>query len=168
MREIQLTQNQVAQIDDEDFEWLSEWKWYAWRRSEIYGWYAIRSDKIDGQPVQVRMHVAIWERHNEQSVLEGNVVDHHNGNSLDNQQSNLRQASFVQNRQNSRMRSDNSSGFKGVSLVSGKEKFRAYISPPNTKPIHLGTFDSILEAAEAYNTAAIEIHGEFARLNEIR
>jgi hypothetical protein len=93
-------------------------------------------------------------------------VDHINGNSLDNRMSNLRSCTHQQNRCNSKLSSNNSTGFKGVDYMKSKEKFRARIKY-QYKEIHLGLFEYAEDAALAYNDAAITYFGEFARLNII-
>jgi hypothetical protein len=95
----------------------------------------------------------------------GLLVDHRNGNTLDNRRTNLRLATCSQNRINSqRDKSKTSSRYVGVSLEKGRGKWLAYISY-NGKRIHLGRFDNELDAARAYDLAAVKYHGEFARLN---
>jgi hypothetical protein len=89
------------------------------------------------------------------------VIDHINGNRSDNRLCNLRQATRSQNLINSKLRSDNSSGFKGVSWCSGKKKWDARIYSA-TKLRLLGRFKTKEEAIAAYATAAAELHGEFA------
>lgn len=91
------------------------------------------------------------------------VVDHINGNSLDNRRSNLRISTNAQNLWNRRAPRSNTSGFKGVA-PSGRNKWVAYINVNNEK-IHLGTFLTKEDAALAYNKAALEHHGQFAKVN---
>lgn len=93
---------------------------------------------------------------------EGSQVDHINGNKLDNRRSNLRLATASQNRANKGKIVNNTSGYKGVSL-SGK-KWAADIAMNKVK-VRLGRFDTPEEAAKAYDQAARELHGEFARPN---
>jgi hypothetical protein len=95
-------------------------------------------------------------------------VDHLNGLSLDNRRSNLRQASAAQNVQNQPKRrgpgGPSHSQYKGVSLFTRTGRWRAAISV-NRRQKHLGYFATEEEAARAYDRAALEVHGEFARLN---
>ncbi len=93
-------------------------------------------------------------------------VDHINGNRLDNRKCNLRLATRSQNLQNSRKRTGCSSRFKGVNWLGQNKRWRARIKVFG-KEIALGCFISELEAAEAYNKAAKEHFGDFAKLNEI-
>lgn len=95
----------------------------------------------------------------------GEYVDHINGNTLDNRKSNLRICRKQQNEFNTKRRSDNRSGFRGV-CAARRGKFRAYINKDG-KQYHLGEFSDPVEAAKAYNAKAVEFFGEFARLNPI-
>jgi len=90
------------------------------------------------------------------------MVDHRNGNGLDNRRANLRPATKSQNGANRLIAASNKSGFKGVDLKKGR--WRAQIKVVGSK-IHLGYFDLAEEAARAYDMAAIEAFGEFATLN---
>lgn len=89
------------------------------------------------------------------------MVDHINGNKLDNRKSNLRICTDAENARNSSKKSGN---FKGVQWRSDKHKFRARIMD-NGKEIFIGYFTNEIEAAKAYDTKAKELFGEFARLN---
>jgi AP2 domain len=90
-------------------------------------------------------------------------VDHSDGDGLNNCRDNLRNGAGFRNRVNTRLRSDNSSGFKGV--YRDGHRWRATITPENMKSIHLGMFDSPEEAAYAYDQAAVSFFGEYARTN---
>jgi hypothetical protein len=89
------------------------------------------------------------------------LLDHRNRNKADNRWSNLRPATRGQNAYNSTIRCDNTSGFKGVSSHTGG-RWRASMQIDGIQR-HIGTFDTAEEAAEAYRTAVIPSHGEFAR-----
>jgi len=73
---------------------------------------------------------------------------------------------FAQNGRNSKLKRNNTTGYKGVNHIQKTGRFRAYIAP-DRKQIHLGCFDTAMEAARAYNEAASLYFGEFARLNVI-
>jgi hypothetical protein len=90
------------------------------------------------------------------------LVDHKDNNGLNNQKYNLRVCTQWQNLRNSTRRSNNTSGFKGVSRFRNK-----WISRIRTDEgrICLGTFNTPEEAAIAYDEAALKYHGEFANLN---
>jgi len=93
---------------------------------------------------------------------DGTDVDHRNMDRVDNRRSNLRLATRAENLRNQGLSRNNTSGFKGVSRLDGK--WRAEIRV-KWKLIYLGLFDDKVEAARAYDTAAKEHFGEFARLN---
>jgi len=95
----------------------------------------------------------------------GQVVDHVNGDPLDNRRSNLRVCTTAQNLANKKRPSTNTSGYKGVVWRPSRGKWEAAIQPRSGYRF-LGRFDDPWEAAQAYNAAAIELYGEFARLNE--
>lgn len=89
-------------------------------------------------------------------------VDHIDGDKLNNNRRNLRWATTHENGRNAKMRSDNTSGYKGVSYHKSNGKWRSRINDCG-KNRHLGYFDTAEEAAAAYRAAAICLHGEFAR-----
>ena len=93
-------------------------------------------------------------------------VDHINGITLDNRESNLRLCTSKENRCNNKKHKNNTSGFKGVCYHKRDNKWHSQITM-NMKKIHLGYFTDKIEAAKVYNDAAIKYHREFARLNRI-
>lgn len=93
-------------------------------------------------------------------------IDHEDGDGLNNQRGNLRIATVSQNRQNRGPGRDNQLGVKGVYYSVGKGKYRVSIRAEG-KTSHVGYFNTIDEAATAYNAAAKKFHGEFAWLNEV-
>ncbi|MHC4389402.1 MAG: HNH endonuclease, partial [Planctomycetota bacterium] len=97
------------------------------------------------------------------NVPEGYVIDHINGDGLDNRKANLRLATVAQNAWNANKRNPRS-GYKGVCFAGEKRLWRAAIVC-NRKRIHLGYFRDRTTAAKAYDTAAKRLHGEFASLN---
>lgn len=116
-----------------------------------------------GIKLEKRMYVAhrvIWLLvHGEWPVHQ---IDHKDGNGMNNVLSNLRVATPQQNMMNMRICKRNSTGIKGVFMVRGAKKFSAAIHH-NYGRKHLGTFDTKEQAGEAYEKAAIELFGEFAR-----
>jgi hypothetical protein len=153
---VSLTKGYVATVDASDVEKVRHWNWSAlMSRNTIY---ARRAQYFNGKPRVILMHRAILDC---QSGLE---VDHIDGNGLNNCRNNLRLASPSENRRNQRKRSDNSSGFKGVSWYPQRGKWRALIGI-NGKIKHLGYFLTAEEAHQAYCLASAEIHREFGRAN---
>jgi hypothetical protein len=157
---IPLTKGQTAIVDAIDAD-LAQLKWYAMVRT--YTYYAARQKFIDGRYIHFRLHQEILPRILGRKLVKGEYVDHINGDGLDNRRSNLRLATKAQNQRNQRLRRDNKSGFKGVCWDNRAKKWRALIRF-NGKQKTLGYFDTPEEAYEAYCAAAIELHGEFARL----
>lgn len=151
---IQLTRGKFAIVDAADFRMLSQWSWSAkWDGSN---WYAESYSAPKGNRSIARMH----------QLLAGVGADHIDGNGLNNTRANLRSASSSQNAFNRRIPSTNSSGFKGVSWHKRIRKWQAKIGCQG-KVTYLGYFATAEEAARAYNAAARELFGEYARLNEV-
>jgi len=96
----------------------------------------------------------------------GMFVDHIDGSPLNNRKGNLRVCRKQQNEFNTKVRRDNTCGYRGV-CPSRRGKFRAYINL-NGKQESLGEYLRPEDAARAYNKRAVELFGEFARLNEIK
>ena len=159
MKEIPLTQGKVSFVDDEDFEFLSRWKWSNWTTSRRRTSYAIRSTYINGKRGTIFMHRAILGLSD--SSIHG---DHHDGNGLNNIHSNLRTATCSQNSHNRQIPLNNSSGFKGVYRHKYGRSWHARIKV-NDKMLDCGHYQTPANAAIAYNIAALQYFGEFARLN---
>ena len=151
VKTILLTQNKIAFVDDEDFEKLNKYKWYAFR--SYSGKYYARRKK---SKKNIAMHREILNF--------PPMIDHINRDGLDNRRSNLRVCDNSQNRINSKMCRHNSSGFRGVSWFKITKKWVVHIAKDNKK-ITVGYFTDKIKAAEAYDAKAKQLHGEFAILN---
>lgn len=161
MIEILLTQGQVAMIDDDDFELVSQHKWFAERRvkRKKIKWYACTNIWVSTNRFRIlRMHSLIMGK------KPGLEIDHKDNNGLNNQKSNLRFVTRAQNLINRSGRSSSSSKYKGVSLSMRNGKWMARICRDG-RQIYLGYFDNEVKAAEVYDEAAKVLHEEFARLN---
>lgn len=155
MKEIQLTKNKVAIVDDEDFDAIvAMGKWTAHSKG-----YAYRFHVTDGQRKCVLMQNVVADR----AGMSGRI-DHRDRDKLNNRRSNLRTASRSQNGANQERRQNNSSGYKGVAWHRQCEKWCAYIKVDG-KRLHLGLFVNLVDAAQAYDRAARKYFGEFACLN---
>jgi hypothetical protein len=158
MKRIPLTQGKYAIVDDGDYKWLSQWKWYAVKSYNTY--YAVRAySRSCRKPIY--MHKLIL------NPPDGFKSDHRNNNGLDNRRQNLRICTNSQNSQNKRAGQSGTSQYKGVYWhKQGKRKKRWVASiMTNYKPIHLGYFQNEIEAARAYDKEAKELFGEFAYTN---
>jgi AP2 domain len=157
-RYIPLTQGQVAIVDTDDYWRLIRFFWCAWWNPTAKSFYAVRNTRVDGNKTTIYMHREIMK------AKQGEEVDHVNRElTLDNRKKNLRFATHAQNTQNSGKHSDNRSGYKGVTLGKGKNKWIAQIQA-NRYHIYLGEFPTKELAYAAYCAAARELHGEFVCL----
>lgn len=156
MRLIELTRGKFAMVDDEDYEAVNQFSWFAEPCGKY--WYAARNLPGPGQR-RDWMHRFILN-----AAIE-NMGDHKNGNGLDNQRHNLRECLRIHNQRNRRKQvNPTSSPFKGVSWHKKLGKWVAYIGTNNSRKF-LGVFLYQDDAALAYDAAARDIHGEFACLN---
>jgi hypothetical protein len=158
MKEISLTQGMVAIVDDDDYEWLSQWKWYANRVR--YTFYAARNIWKNGKNIPVRMHREILHL----TPGDKNIVDHKNQNGLDNRKENLRIATPALNGCNCKMNKKNTSGYRGVRWEGRCKKWVAEIKV-NGKLKYLGVYINSKDAAKAYDLAALKYRKENALLN---
>lgn len=155
MKEIRLTQGKVTLVDDRNFGWLNQWKWYFHHTG-----YAVRNqwNSVTKKRYMIFMHRLIL------NTPKGFEADHINQNKLDNQRSNLRIATHSQNQSNGDAYQNNTSGYKGVHWDKKAKKWDARIQVTG-KRIRLGAYEKKWVAALAYNIAAIGYRGKFARLN---
>ena len=151
---IPLTLGKYAIIDKDDFDKISKINWQAKKGRNTY--YAVYTKKTSGKSTAYRMHRVIM------GITDRNVlIDHIDGNGLNNTKSNLRVATHSQNLQNSRV-IPGTSQYKGV--CSYPHGWMSYITV-NKERKHLGVYKSEKEAAMSYNRAAKKYFGEFCKLN---
>ena len=157
MKSIPLTKGYKVLVDDSDYEYLMTFKWSA---SESNGGGHVCAKTGGGKHRQV-MHRLLME------AGPGQVVDHINGNPLDNRRGNLRLVTkrWMNNANTGKVR-EGSSIYKGVTYHKASERWSAHIARENTS-YHLGLFDTERDAAIAYNVASRFLHGEWGRLNDV-
>lgn len=114
--------------------------------------------RIHGFKKKVQLHRLLI------GAFEGEIVDHINGDTLDNRLRNLRICTNAENIRNSKRRASSGSQFKGVSRIKGTDRWRAQIMV-NGQKMNLGSFRDAESAARRYDVKARELHGEFAKCN---
>lgn len=144
-RWVPLTQGRFALVDEAD-----------WPSVSGFSWCVDSSGYAMGR--QGRLH---------NFLMGAKGIDHVNGNKLDNRRANLRVATLAQNGHNRGKNPNGTSGFKGVSFCKQTGRWTAKILA-NGRTRWLGRHDTAEEAARAYDIAAQELHGEFARPNSVR
>lgn len=158
MKEIPITQGYVALVDDDNYERLSQYRWYL-----ASGRYAARSGpRSKGEHGPVFMHHDVAGKPGK-----GLEIDHINRNTLDNQRSNLRVATRSQNTQNTvrpKRGKPKSSQFRGVYWDKTKKSWRVAVTL-NRKRVFITCRTSEVEAARLYDKMARHYFGEFALLN---
>ena len=135
---------------------VNQYKWYAETprsRNVVYAARNFRASEGKGGIQYLHSFISGYSR-----------ADHINGYGLDNRRENLRDATRSQNGYNVSIRRDGSSGFKGVSPCKQTGRWQVRISA-NGRNRHIGRYRTAEEAAHAYDDAARDLHGEFARLN---
>lgn len=157
VKEIPLSQGKVAIVDDEDYDYLNQWKWHASMVNGVLK-YAARTIRKDRRKITIRMHTFIM------GTPKGMDTDHINHNGFDNRRCNLRICSRSQNLQNSQVMRKTSTNFKGIYWNKVHRKWLVSIKV-NHQRVFIGLFESETEAANAYDEAAKKYYGEFANTN---
>lgn len=154
MKLILLTKGYSAQVDDEDYESLSKYKWQCHA-----GGYAVRAEGPKKKRIFILMHRDVLKIKHGDKVH----IDHIDGNRLNNTKQNLR---CVTNQQNcfNKKGSFSTSQYKGVCWSKTVGKWKSAITF-NYKTFHLGLFIDEVEAAKAYDTAALKYYGQYSKLN---
>ena len=156
MKTITLTQGKVALVDEEDFERANQFNWYA-AKAKSGLWYARRNITVGkGKQKTQRLHQFL--------MPDISQIDHKDGDGLNCQRKNLRPATSVQNQANQKKQTGRSSKFKGVNFHKVTGLWQANICK-HQRQIYLGVFQTEEQAAQAYDRKAVELFGEFAKLN---
>lgn len=158
-RTIPLTRGKTATVDASDYEWLNQWTWHAVCHGGL--WYAERSGPRHGKtrdnPILMHRQILGLEQGDRKKV------DHKEpSQSLDNRRKNLRIATTSQNAMNKRRKTTSKSKYKGIVWHKRDKRWQAQIVL-NGKSIYLGGFPSPEAAHAAYQKAAMQYFGEFAR-----
>lgn len=171
MQTITLTKGQVAIVDDDDLGWLTQFNWCAFWSESAHTYRPVRGYRVQGKTKTVYMHRAILAHSTGRELATEEHVDHINHNGLDNRKTNLRLASNRENHYNMKKPRGCMSRFKGVVWCKRRQRWDAYIHDGPIlanglrKRRYIGTFVTELEAAGAYDAAAIAAFGQFALLN---
>lgn len=142
-------------VDDDIYEEIGFEEWGAAETHEGC-WYAVC--RINEENIYLHRYIL--------GNSDNKLIDHVDGNGLNNLRSNLRFCSPQQNCFNRAGNKASTSGFKGVCWASRDKRWKAQIQI-NGKNQHLGQFTEEIEAAKAYNQAALKLFGDFARINKI-
>lgn len=160
IRLIPLTQGKVAVVDAADYDRLSQYKWYANKKTS--GYYA--ATRKNSKVLYMHREIMKYTLNPEPCTLNPNLfIDHIDRNPLNNRRSNLRFCTPRQNCFNQRPKLGTSK-YKGVCWHK-KQKAWAAIIEMNGKATHLGFFRSESDAAKAYDAMAKKIFGQYAYLN---
>ncbi|MCK5604153.1 HNH endonuclease [Candidatus Pacearchaeota archaeon] len=154
--EMKLKTGEVVFIDKKDYAVISQYSWYR---------HPVGSHHL--------LYAAAWVN-NKNTLMhrfllnlnKNEMTDHINGNGLDNRRSNLRKCTHQENMFNKKKYKNNKCGYKGVYWSPHHSKWRVTLYKYK-KRFYIGYYRDLIEAAKAYNEAAIEHHGEFARLNKL-
>ena len=144
MKQIPLSNGGFALVDDDDYPFLSQWKWKRHPQG-----YASRTSWKPHKWITILMHRLI------NKTGKGFETDHINGDKLDNRKANLRNVTHSQNERNKPLRSDNTSGYKGITWDKARQKWQAK-TKHDRKMRNLGRFDTPEEAHAVYEAYVSE------------
>ena len=149
-----------VQIDDEDWDKVKGYTWRISKKKNSNDVYIRAHQYVNNKRVDISLHRFIM------GCIYGDnkMVDHINHNTLDNRKCNLRFCTGQENNQNRRKPVINTTGYKGVRVSTGTNRWGAVVSI-NRKNIRVGTYDSPEEAAHMYDMLALKLQGDFACTN---
>jgi hypothetical protein len=144
-------------VDDKDYEWLVKFHWCIRKVKKAF--YATRNEWSNNKAKKIDMHRLLMN-------FPDDIVDHIDGNTLNNQRSNLRLATPGQSQYNRNKQHNNKTGYRGVYFYKAYNKYSVNIWAKG-KQYFGGYFTDVIDAAKKYNELAKKHHGEFANLNKI-
>ena len=157
MKIIRLKNGEETMVDDMDYGWLNQFKWRVLNRTKKqHSPYVVRGKRINGKYILFYMHRVIM---NPGSLC----TDHIDGDGFNNQRENLRICTHTQNGMNQTIKGGTSQ-YKGVYYNKNAKKWQSGIRK-DRKTFYLGYFHDEAEAAKAYDEAAKELFGQYAKLN---
>lgn len=159
MKLLTLTKGYQTKVDDADYAWLSQWSWYA-----SIGHTGLVYAKRRKRNYQFQSSWIVSMQNEILGLDRRAIADHEDNDTLNNQRVNLRPCSQSMNLANKRLGSNNTSGFKGISLDKRVGRWAAYVTSQG-KRTFLGMHDQAIEAARTYDRHAIKAFGEFALTN---
>lgn len=136
-KEIELSKGKYALVDDEDYNWLNQWSWWVEKKG-----YAVRKESWGGRRHRLYLHRELLR------VGPHQIIDHINGNRLDNRRVNLRIVSPTINSRNRLLSTRNKTGHNGIYWVQRVKMFEAYITVKRRR-VYLGIFKDLEKAIEA-------------------
>lgn len=159
---IPLTRGKYAMVDGEDYARLAPYSWHAFHDKKDGRWLAARGERLrrDGRSITRN----VWMHREILHAPEGVLVEHLNGDGLDNRKTNLQRSTRAERYAKRGKLNTNTSGYCGVTFYARTGRWRAQIRSEGTT-VHLGYFATPEDAALAYDRRAREIFGEYAYQN---
>ena len=154
MPAIQLSSGKDVHVSDEDYAYLCQWTWGELKGT--YTTYAARGIRIDGIYQKILMHRVIAERMG--LDIDFDEIDHKDGNGLNDRRSNLQVLTKSYNQHKSRIRSDSTTGVRGINQCRDSGLYIVRIQVEG-KRYHVGRFSTIEEAISAREQAEIQYLG---------
>lgn len=154
--------NRVALIDDRDVSLIAPFHWTIQKSycgADLFYAFRYVYEPNTGKRQRLLMHRVILD------APDGVLVDHINGDGLDNRRSNLRLATHRQNHANRQSPIRNKTGYIGVAVSRNGTRFRGYAIMDDGQVCHSASFGSPTDAARAADVLRVEAYGAFARRN---